>query len=108
MKKEESMEPKKSSSGSKAGSRASSNSGTAVNSKGTYPKPKNFAERMMNALENDVDPNIISWLKSNNDDLVAINLKALKNSNVLETYFQGVRYAAFARNLSRWYVKMID
>lgn len=98
---------------SKAGassSRASSNSGSvAASGKGTYPKPKNFAERMMNALETKADPEVISWLADsdggdNKDDadLISINTKVLKDSEILETNFQGIRYAAFVRNLSRW------
>ena len=111
----DSMEDKKPTGGNKADSRtstkssasgsvASPKSSPSTNSKGTYPNPKNFAERMMNALENGVDHNIISWLRHDNEDLVAINLQLLKNSDVLKIYFQGARYAAFVRNLSRWYV----
>ena len=69
-------------------------------SKGTYPKPKNFAERMMNVLENSVNTDVIAW--HGEDDLVAINTKALKQSDILDDRFQGIRYAAFVRNLSRW------
>ena len=71
-------------------------------SKGTYPKPKNFAERMMNVLENQVDPKVIDW--HGNGDWVVVNVSAIKSSDILETRFQGIRYPAFIRNLSRWYV----
>lgn len=69
-------------------------------SKGTYPKPKNFAERMMNVLENAVSPDIISW--HGEEDLVSIDTRALKQSDLLNERFQGIKYAAFVRNLSRW------
>ncbi|CAB9517967.1 expressed unknown protein [Seminavis robusta] len=67
---------------------------------GTYPKPKNFAERMMNVLENNVDPKVVKW--HGEEDLIAINTKSLKTSEILDDRFQGIRYAAFIRNLSRW------
>jgi HSF-type DNA-binding len=68
--------------------------------KGTYPKPKNFAERMMNVLENNVAPEVVKW--HGDDDRIAIDTKALKTSNILDGRFQGIKYAAFVRNLSRW------
>ena len=64
----------------------------------------------MNALENNADPEVISWLNDGGGDaggdadLISINTKALKESKILQTNFQGIRYAAFVRNLSRWYV----
>ena len=69
-------------------------------SKGTYPKPKNFAERMMNCLENSVNTDVISWYGSN--DLISVNIKGVKTSDILDDRFQGIKYAAFVRNLSRW------
>ena len=98
-------------------------------SKGTYPKPKNFAgtclkrrlgialrvaalfrwdisclcvaiERMMNVLENGVYPDVISWYGE--EDLVSVSIKGVKQSDILDDRFQGIRYAAFVRNLSRW------
>jgi hypothetical protein len=69
---------------------------------GTYPKPKNFAERLMNVLENSVVSDIVFWYGAQN--FVAIHLKRIKSSSVLDTHFQGIRYTAFMRNLSRWYV----
>lgn len=71
-------------------------------SSGTYPKPKNFAERMMNALENECGLDVISWYEHGKENLIAINSKTLKNSDILNANFQGIRYAAFVRNLSRW------
>jgi HSF-type DNA-binding len=75
-------------------------SSDAAPSKGTYPKPKNFAERMMNVLENNVDPDVVKW--HGDDDRIAINTKTLRSSDILDDRFQGIRYAAFIRNLSRW------
>lgn len=69
-------------------------------SKGTYPKPKNFAERMMNVLENDVYPDVVSWYGE--DDLVSVSIKGVKQTDILDDRFQGIKYAAFVRNLSRW------
>jgi len=77
-----------------------------ITSKGTYPRPKNFAERIMNVLENEVDPDVIRWLGEK--DLISINTRLVKSTDILATRFQGIRYAAFVRNLSRWYVLFFE
>ena len=96
MKKQDSKE-------SRGSSTMATTSAAGSSTKGTYPKPKNFAERMMNVLENNVDSKVITWYEGE-EDLIAINTKFLKTSDILDTNFQGIRYAAFVRNLSRWYV----
>ena len=54
----------------------------------------------MNVLENGVYPDVISWYGE--EDLVSVSIKGVKQSDILDDRFQGIRYAAFVRNLSRW------
>lgn len=66
----------------------------------SYSKPKNFAERMMNALERGLASDAISW--AGDGRAVALNTNELKNSPELTSYFKAKDYSAFIRNCNRW------
>ena len=66
----------------------------------SYPKPKNFAERMMNALERGIASDAISW--AGGGKAIALKTKHLKNSPELASYFKAKDYSGFIRNCNRW------
>ena len=68
----------------------------------SYPLPKNFAERMMNALEAGIASDAISWI--GDGQAIALKTKILKESSYLTTYFKAKDYSGFIRNCNRWYV----
>jgi len=68
----------------------------------SYPTPKNFAERMMNALETGIGRDAISWVGQGR--AVALNSNILKENPLLTTYFKAKDYSGFIRNCNRWYV----
>ena len=68
----------------------------------SYPKPRNFAERMMNALERGIASDSISWAGDGKG--VALHTNKLKDSPELTSYFKAKDYSAFIRNCNRWYV----
>ncbi|CAB9524193.1 HSF-type DNA-binding [Seminavis robusta] len=69
-------------------------------SKLSYPKPKNFAERMMNALEKGIASESIWWV--GDGKAVALHPKNLKMSSSLTEYFKAKDYSGFIRNCNRW------
>lgn len=68
--------------------------------KGTYPSPNNFAERLMHVLENGIATDSIYWLGEG--ESIAVHMKNIKTSPVLDSHFQGNQYSSFIRNLNRW------
>lgn len=72
----------------------------AETAKFSYPKPKNFAERMMNALERGIASEAISW--AGGGKAIALKTKHLKNSPELSSYFKAKDYSGFIRNCNRW------
>ena len=66
----------------------------------THPNPKNFAERLMFALEKGMGADVIKW--AGDGRAVAIHPKKLKKDTVLETHFRVKNYGAFIRNCNRW------
>lgn len=74
--------------------------GDAGTSELSYPKPKNFAERMMNALETGVAADSITW--TGGGKAIALKTKSLKEHPTLTTYFKAKDYSGFIRNCNRW------
>jgi len=68
----------------------------------SYPSPKNFAERMMNALESGLAAESIWWVGGGK--AVALCPKKLRHSEHLTSYFRAKDYSGFIRNCNRWYV----
>ncbi|CAB9531645.1 HSF-type DNA-binding [Seminavis robusta] len=66
----------------------------------SFPAPKNFAERLMNVLESDIDTEAIWW--DGETKSVALQPKKLKKGTILHTHFSGNKYSAFLRNFNRW------
>ena len=66
----------------------------------THPNPKNFAERLMFALEKGMGSEVISW--AGEGMAVAIHPKKLKKDSILESHFRVKNYGAFIRNCNRW------
>lgn len=66
----------------------------------TYPNPKNFAERLMSAMEMGVAQDSIFWV--GDGKAVALHKNSLKKKAVAQTYFKVSNYGALLRNLNRW------
>ena len=66
----------------------------------THPNPKNFAERLMFALEKGMGSDVINW--QGEGRAVAIHPKKLKKDPILEDHFRVKNYGAFIRNCNRW------
>lgn len=66
----------------------------------SYPKPKNFAERLMGAMESGEVTDSIWW--AGNGTLVAFYPKKIKNGETLETHLRLKNYNSFIRSLNRW------
>jgi HSF-type DNA-binding len=63
-------------------------------------KPKNFADRLMRVLLNDVAPDTLWWV--GDGTAVAFHPKNLKKGTLLGTHFKTKDYNAFIRNCNRW------
>lgn len=72
----------------------------------THPNPKNFAERLMFALEKGMGSSVILW--AGGGAAVAIHPKKLKKDNILESHFRVKNYGAFIRNCNRWGFKRVN
>lgn len=66
----------------------------------TYPRPKNFPQRLMLVMESEAASNAIWW--EEDGQTVALRVHHLKNGPVLGQHFQGIRYKFFIRYFSRW------
>lgn len=69
---------------------------------GTFPKPANFAEKIMHVLENNMEPEAIRWI--DNGEAIAIHPENAKQSKLLAKFFQMKSFPIFTRTLIRWYV----
>lgn len=68
----------------------------------TYPKPRNFAERLMFVLESGLATDCLFW--AGNGEAVALHSKNLKKGTCIKDYFNVKDYSGFIRNCNRWYV----
>jgi hypothetical protein len=66
----------------------------------SYPKPKNFAERLMNAVERGIASDSVWWVGGGK--AVALHPNNLKNCPELTQYFKAKDYSGFIRNCNRW------
>ena len=66
----------------------------------THPNPKNFAERLMFALEKGMGSDVINW--QGEGRAISIHPKNLKKDPILENHFRVKNYGAFIRNCNRW------
>ena len=66
----------------------------------TYPHPKNFAERLMSALQANLAPECLGWAEEG--AAVWLNQKHLKRGIFLSTHFHISNVGAFIRNFNRW------
>lgn len=66
----------------------------------TYASPRNFAERLMKALETKLCPDGLWW--TGEGKAIALSTKNLKESSLLQDYFKVTQYSGFIRNLNRW------
>lgn len=66
----------------------------------THPNPKNFAERLLLALEKGMSSDVVKW--AGEGRAVAIHPKKLKKDPILEDHFKVKNYGAFIRNCNRW------
>ena len=65
-----------------------------------HRKPKNFADRLMRVLLNDVAPDSLWWV--GDGKAVAFHSKNLTKGDLLQTHFKTKDYNAFIRNCNRW------
>lgn len=72
----------------------------AAPAKLSYPKPKNFAERLMNALERDIASESVWWVGEGK--AIALHPNNLKKCPELTEYFKAKDYSGFIRNCNRW------
>lgn len=72
----------------------------AAPAKLSYPKPKNFAERLMNALERDIASESVWWVGEGK--AIALHPNSLKKCPELTEYFKAKDYSGFIRNCNRW------
>lgn len=83
---------------------AKSSSSGSTNTQNTppYRKAKNFAERLMIVLQDELAKDSLWWV--GNGMGVAIHKKNLKRSPILKSHFNIGDFIVFSRNLNRWYV----
>ena len=65
-----------------------------------HRKPKNFAERLMKVLREEISQDTIWWI--GDGKAVAIHTKNLKQGNLLTEHFKVKDYTVFIRNCNRW------
>ena len=65
----------------------------------TYPKPRNFAERLMYVLETGAASDALWWVEGK---AVALHQKRLKKGTAMKDFFNVKEYSGFIRNCNRW------
>ena len=61
----------------------------------------NFPERLMQLINDNVAPDHVSWI--DNEEAISFKTDGFQEQ-VLDKFFQGLKYDSFVRKLNRWYV----
>jgi hypothetical protein len=82
--------------------RALSHEATAL----SYPNPRNFAERLISALQRGIGTSCLTWIGDGR--AIALHSKNIKNSTEFLQHFRLPKYSNLIRSCTRWCVNLFD
>jgi hypothetical protein len=83
----------------KSGS-GSSNAPLEKEQKKRANKHISFPQKLMQLINDDTSPEYVHWIE--NEEAIAFKTEGFQE-NILDNYFQGLKYDSFIRKLNRWY-----